>query len=191
MSKSKTLQVKAAPLHLDGYFIKKLLFSISSDMENESLSSLVMRGGYHPQFEELTLESSLKFDLGFSVSNNEEEPNSYKFALNVKSAKQKDVKQVYDFEVEIVAYFTWKLEQEIPNLDNRIQTTAIGLMYASAREALASATARSPFPALVLPSTWFNFSSEEDSQNETKQPSKKPKISPKPKKKAAKESKES
>ena len=162
MSDSNILQVRNSPLHLEGYFIKKLSFSVSDDMDNESLSALVLKSGFHPYFADFSIDTSLKFNMGFQVSGNADDSSRYKFILNIKSVKGKDIKQVYDFEIEIVAFFSWMAETSIPQLEKTIQTSAIMLMYASAREALASATARSPFPALVLPTTWLNFASKED-----------------------------
>jgi len=178
------LQLRPSPLNLDGYFIKKLSFCVSEDMENENLSPLILRSGYHPQFENFAFEAKLNFGVDFVVSTNSEDPFKYKCTLNIKSLKTKNVKCVYDYEVEIVGYFYWEPEEEFPEVARAAQTSAMSLLYSSAREALASATARSPFPALVLPTVWIKFSKTEDDKSKVRVK----KIPSKPRKKLIKKS---
>jgi preprotein translocase subunit SecB len=190
MSDLNRLLISPSPLHLDGYFIRKLSFSISEGIEEDSLNTMFLSTGLHPQLGEPFGEGRPYFNVGFEFGVNLDNPSEYRCTLTVESVKKSKKKQPYNFEAEMVAFFTWTPEtKDHPNLEAAVKTSAINMMYSALREALASATARSPLPALVLPSAWFKFFNEESEPKKTV--SKTKQISSKSKKKTTKQLKSS
>ncbi len=185
MAAFNKLKVESSPLQLGGYFIRKLSFSISEDFERDCINSLYLSTGLHPQLGETIDEAHPHFGVSFGISVDTDDSSKYKFDLSVKSIKEANSKEPYIFEAEMVAYFTWVAKNvEIPNLEERVQNSAIALMYSTLREVLASATARSPIPALVLPSATFNFFKE---SNDEKPIVENKKLNSKPKNKTTKQ----
>jgi preprotein translocase subunit SecB len=152
------LQISQSPLRLDGYFFTRVAFSINESVSEDYLQSLFLSIGYQPQLLSPLDQPPPLFDVSWEAGTDTNDAARFRFKLNIKSDSKTSPQQFYDFDVEMVAFFSWTDTNVAPTEANRqINIAALALMYSTIRETLASATGRSPIPALNLPSVMFNI----------------------------------
>lgn len=171
-----------SPLQLEGYYIKKLEFSLRADVEEEA-KFFAPRG---LQFLPNEINEIDPVTINFSGGGgpNSEDISRWKFNLRVKSDIPADSNYPYDFSLEIVGFFKVLFAEPLGKDEILVRVNATTLLYTTAREVIASATSRGPYPGVLLPAVSFANSSlvESAEDNMRKEP---PKAS-KPKRKSTK-----
>lgn len=144
-----------SPLQLEGYFVKRLEFSLRAGIE-EAESFFAARGlQYSPSGLEKKELDPLTINFSGGGGPNVEDPKRWKFHLNIKSDLPVDNNYPYDFSLEIVGFFHVLLDDPLGKDEILIRTNATTLLYTTAREVIAAASSRGPYPGVMLPAVSF------------------------------------
>jgi len=161
-------------LHIEGYHLKELFIEL-----NESFAKKAVFGawsGYHYHPDETFKVDPVNFKVSSEVGRKLNDPFSLRYVLNIASTGRKD-KVPYTFRVSLVGYF--HLDQNLVKdvvKDDEMKAQVLmyagapALLYASARELLATATARGPYPAVVLPTVSFMDDAEQLAKEDAQEP---------------------
>lgn len=145
--------MNASRLQLEGYYTRELHFRIKQDIEEET-EFIAQRGlGYIPL--KLPEVSPLTINISAHGGASKEDHSRWKFELTIISENPKGHNYPYEFKVSLVGYFKANFEDPTGKDQTAIRTNAISLLFSTAREVLAGATSRSPFPAAILPVVSF------------------------------------
>jgi preprotein translocase subunit SecB len=148
---SETL--KLSPIQFAGYFINELHFSFRSALWEKMHLSVA------PGFHFVPVETPSLDPVTISVSSSggahAQDPSLWRVELTVESDNPPEITYPYDFRVVMVGYFRVNFEDAPDNIELVIKNNCAAVLYSAAREALATATGRGPFPSVVLPS--FSF----------------------------------
>ena len=152
------LQVSPALISLDGYYIQELGFSLN--VEHALTDEFYLCTGSLPQRKNPMKAPQLIYDVTFNTSSHKDDPSRFKCMLTLESSERdmSDEAEWYKFKVTIGAFFT--IHESVKITEEReifYQQNAVTIIYSLAREVLASATSRSLFPGIVLPTVLFGF----------------------------------
>jgi preprotein translocase subunit SecB len=145
------IQVQTSNIELEGYYVRNLQFTTAESVES---MRLILRKGFHVQTEtSVDPEGEYQLKISMNAAGHRNDPNRYRVVLRIATDNQtKESQFPYTFDLTLVGFFRIVgLEIPKPSQDPKVVQTSLAILYASAREILASATGRGPFPALVLP----------------------------------------
>lgn len=147
--------MKPSVLHIEGYHLKELFIELNDKFHKKSVFGAWTGYHYHP--DESYKVDPVNFRVGSEISKKVDDPFSLRYVLNIVSTGRKD-KVPYTFRVSLVGYFhvdKSAVEGNEEKANVFLYANAPALLYAAARELLATATARGPYPAVILPSVSF------------------------------------
>lgn len=179
-----------SPLQLEGYYARQISFSLRQNIEENAEFFGPTGLQYIPvNFGEI---DPFQMNVAMRGAVRDDDSSRWRFELTITSADLEETNFPYEFEIAVVGYFKSHLENN-PKNEHLIRTNGISILYSTAREMLASASSRSLFPGILLPSMSFADTSliqpeqatEESPQNRSEAATaKKKKISKKPAAKA-------
>lgn len=132
----QTFPLSASPLRLEHYYIQALRFETKDNFDHEEVAVSPTPDELQWNLEHQTAENEmLAFRLTLQLP-----PDNARFA--------------YAFEIVVTGFFQVdeSFEGDIPRMAD---ANAPAVLFGVAREAIAAATARGPFPALCLPTVHF------------------------------------
>lgn len=147
--------MKSSILHIEGYHLKELFIQLNEGFAKKSVFGAWSGYHYHP--DESYKVDPVNFKVGSGIAKKFDDPFSLRYDLSIVSIGRKD-RVPYSFRVSLVGYF--HLDKSVAEKNKKEATillyaNAPALLYAAARELLATATARGPYPAVILPSVSF------------------------------------
>lgn len=178
--------MELSPLQLEGYYVKSLKFSLRAGVEEEATFFAPRGLQYLP--DEIKEIDPITINFSGGGGPNIEDPSRWKFHLQMKSDVPEDSNYPYDFALEIVGFFKVFFADPLGKDEILIRTNATTLLYTTAREVMASATSRGPYPGVLLPAVSFANSPlvERAEKNMQKEAPKTSKSKRKPSKSSAK-----
>jgi preprotein translocase subunit SecB len=147
--------MKASVLHIEGYHLKELSIELNESFAKKSVFGAWSGYHYHP--DESYKVDPLNFKVNSEISKKVGDPFSLRYVLNIHSSGPKS-KVPYSFKVSLVGYFHVDgsvVEKDKKQASVLLYANAPALLYAAARELLATTTGRGPYPAVILPSVSF------------------------------------
>ena len=131
--------MKQSPLHLTDYFVTDLHLSANPkfDAKQEVL---------------LNLED---FQVGFEAASASENKRQWQIVLKLKHQPAAEANVPYRFAAEMVGVFILLEGYPEDCIERMVKTNGPSMLYGVLREVIRDATARGPYPALILPSTSF------------------------------------
>lgn len=146
------MQTSSSSLLLEGYHVTEFHFSLRT---NPNEKSLVMALGLHIQSPELIVPGPLEVSVDVSGAQETTDSSRWRFDVRIYSNEKTAQDYPYDFDITMVGFF--EVSSDIPPDVAKLMVRINGpsLLYSAAREYIAAATARSPFPALILPTLRF------------------------------------
>jgi preprotein translocase subunit SecB len=154
-------------LHLEGYYVRELSVTL-----NEGFADKRPFGnwsGYHYWSDKSPKIEPSQFRVRSEVGQRLDDPSRWRYELTIRSSGRKDATP-YTFSISLVGYFHVHAEGVEDNASEEmiILVNAPSVLFSAAREALASATARGPYPAVVLPLVSFLDDAEEMAADKAK-----------------------
>ena len=154
--------IQLAPIQLEGYFVRELLFAARGDATEEVGFS--MQPGLNLQRDVLFNPDALTVDVQTAVAPHQTDPLRWACILEVKSNLAPEIRFPYDFKIVLVGYFSTHPQLPEQARAVMVKVNAASLLYSAARELLLSATMRGAFPGVVLPTVVFGLGSEPEPQ---------------------------
>jgi preprotein translocase subunit SecB len=147
--------MKASILHIEGYHLKELFIELNESFAKKSVFGAWSGYHYHP--DESYKVDPVNFKVNSEISKKIDDPFSLRYVLTIASIGPKS-KVPYTFRVALVGFF--HVDHSVVEKDEKqasvlLYANAPALLYAAARELLATTTARGPYPAVILPSVSF------------------------------------
>lgn len=130
-----------SPLKLESYFITELSYAVKSEFEGRVGQSIAS------EFPSLHAR--------VDASRSDDDPLRWRCALRVESDDQASTNFPYSIRVALVGYFAVSADYQSESAEALARVNGTSILYSAAREALAAATGRSGFAAIVLPSVRF------------------------------------
>jgi|SRR5947209_11347498 len=145
--------MKPSPLAIEGYYVEEL--SVSLTPKYKKKQEYLAWIGFHFQPESMYKPDPVTFDVFGDLAQNRDEHNRWRYEIQIKSHESKRKNFPYSFNVGLVGYF--RVDEKLPENVKRIfiNASAPAILYAAARELLATVTGRGPYPAIILPSVSF------------------------------------
>ena len=140
-------------MQLEGYYVKRLEFSLRASVEEDSTFSAARGLQYLPG--EIKEIDPLTIKLSGGGGPNSEDTSRWKFHLRLESDIPAESNYPYDFSLEMVGFFKVFFPEPLGKDETLIRTNATTLIYTTAREIIASATSRGPYPGVLLPAVSF------------------------------------
>jgi preprotein translocase subunit SecB len=139
-------------LHLEGYHLKELVVELNEGfVKNASFGSWT---GYHYQPDKTFRPEPAEFKVDSEIGKKLDDPSKLRYLLRINSTGKKD-KAPYTFRIALVGYFRVDKEHLAERGNILLYANAPSLLYSTAREILASTTARGPYPSIILPVVSF------------------------------------
>lgn len=132
-----------SPLQLDRYFLKYLRFELKEGFD-----------GNRVPVDDLTAPPNLEIGV-VSAEQNPDNPLQWRFEVSLELPDLPDTRFPYTVETMLVGYFTVNEHYPAEHAERLAMVNGPALLYSSAREVVASITARSPYPKLLIPSVTF------------------------------------
>lgn len=151
-SSADLIEIGPAELRLDGYYVKALSYSVRSDLDEKA--ELKLGTGLHVQLPEVMTAANPTIQIAVAGGEHAKDKSRFRLMLMINSSDKDE--SPYIFDVKLVGYFSIARQ---PNQVEMLFAIRNGVMvlYSTAREILAAATGRGPFPAFILPTLSFNF----------------------------------
>lgn len=161
--------MRSSILHIEGYHLKELFIELNESFTKKSVFGAWSGYHYHP--DETFKVDPVNFKVSSELGKKVDDPFSLRYVLYIASTGRKD-KVPYSFRVSLVGYF--HIDKDAVKDDEKkanmlLYAGAPALLYAAARELLATATARGPYPAVVLPSVSFMDDAEKLAKEDAQQ----------------------
>lgn len=147
--------IEPAPLQLEGYYVRRLAFSIRPNADDRA--ELALATGLHVQIENVMTTPPYTVNMRLEAAKHKTDNTRLRVLFGVSVDEKDDSTCPYVFNLELIGYFKWAGPKPTPQADIFIIRNASMVLYSACREILASATARGPFPALVLPTYAFTI----------------------------------
>ncbi len=153
----------SSSLHLEGYYNNEFRFSLKINPDEMGLR---MAPGLHIQSPDMIVPGSLEVEVDVSGGQHIEETLRWRFDMRICPNDKTASDYPYDFEIGVVGFFEVNSNVS-PNLaETIVRINAPSILYSAAREYIAMATGRSPFPALILPLLRFLPAPKEEQATE-------------------------
>lgn len=140
-----TVRPQLSPLQLNSYYIKEFAYSVKQEFVDRQDAAITLK------FPRLSAD--------VQDSQAEDDPRQWRFELAITSRDEQSTDFPYSLKIVLVGFFTvldtWKPER----IETLARINAPSVLYSAAREALVTVTSRTGYPALVLPTVFFNPSS--------------------------------
>lgn len=159
--------MRPSPLHLEGYYVRELFVELNAKFEKRS--DFISWGGYHYQPGSDFKPDACNFDVDGYAARNVKDPFRVRYRLVLSSAKNSRRQVPYNFRISLVGFFHIDKNYPADRASVLFYANAPGILYAAAREVLATAMARGPYPAIILPSASFLDDAEQLALHEAKQ----------------------
>lgn len=161
--------MKSSILHIEGYHLKELFIELNEGFDKKSVFGAWSGYHYHP--DETYRVDPVNFKVGSEISKKIDDPFSLRYVLHIRSIGNKN-KVPYSFRLALVGYF--HVNKSVAEKDQKsanvlLYANAPALLYAAARELLATATARGPYPAVILPSVSFMDDAEKLAEEDARE----------------------
>lgn len=163
------LSLQISPLQLEGYYVREFHFVLRAGHDEET-TKLAMQVGLHMQSVNTFNPDQITVNIVAGGAPSQEDPTRFAAILELTTKNAPEIRFPYDFKIVLVGYFKLNLPQpaEITEeLEKGLKISATSILYAAAREYIAGATGRGPFPAAILPSVVIGFSDEEGGKQNT------------------------
>jgi len=136
-------------LRLEGYYVREFSFAIQNRMDEHVPIALPIIA--HPYPSKPYEPPSLNTNAEATLENSRQDPHRFRVSLVVASEQSDEGEYPYRFRLNIVGYFKIAegLSEELTTM--YLTSAAPSLLYSTAREYIAAATGRGPFPAAVIP----------------------------------------
>jgi len=157
------MPVQVSLLQLEGYYVQELSFVVRPGLEDQM--NLAMQGGLHVQsLQGLFNPDPITINVQAGIAPNSEDPLRWGCIIRVESRNVTEKRFPYDFVAVLVGYF--KVHESVPaeNIEPMVKINGASLLYSAARELIATATGRGPFPAALLPTIAFSLDEESKQQ---------------------------
>lgn len=155
------LPFEVAPAHiqLDGYYIRELRCAVRADFDEEA--KFAMGTGLHVQQSGIMLCPPLTTNLVIESGQNKKDPSKFRVVLQIESNEEEE-QTPYTFDIHLVGYFSLRDAKPPPfaGMELEMYRNAVMILYSTAREVIASVTGRGPFPALILPTLYFDLTEQ-------------------------------
>ena len=145
--------MKPSPLHLEGYFLKDLAVEINPKFNKKADVSAWI--GFHYQLDSSFQPDPVTFGTAGSIAVKKDDPLSRYYELTLTSDKSPRKKFPYYFRITVAGYFKICKGYPEERAELLFHANAPAMLYAAAREILATVTGRGPFPAIILPAVSF------------------------------------
>jgi preprotein translocase subunit SecB len=145
--------MKLSPLVIEGYYVKELAVAVTPKYEDkQEFSSWV---GFHFQPDATYSPDPVTFDVLGDIAQHPDEPNRWRYEIQIKSHTSKKKNFPYGFSITLVGFF--RIAEGLTNsiINMLLYANAPAVLYSAAREILATSTGRGPYPAIMLPSVTF------------------------------------
>ncbi len=141
-----------SPLELLQYYVKELYFCVKENFVDK--------------YEEFEGRDEVAYPkLAAKIIDNQIDPRSWRFELEVESKDEDSTEFPYSLRITLVGFFRVREQYPADRADLLARVNGPSVLYSAAREALATATSRSGYPAIVLPSVMFTYMEETQSQS--------------------------
>ncbi len=150
--------VDYANLQLEGYYVRELHCSVRNDADDDA--KLALLPGLHVQHHKPLAIGAYPLLLGVEAAQHATDWARYRVELNVKSKDgEEDEPLPYCFDLKLTGFFRINGESQRSqrSVEPFMLRNAAMILYSSARELLAAASARGPFPAIILPTLSFDW----------------------------------
>jgi preprotein translocase subunit SecB len=151
--------IEPAPLQLEGYYVRRLAFSIRPNADERA--ELAMGTGLHVQTEQVMTADPYSVDVKIESSKHKTDERRFRVLFEVSLGENDTPTCPYVFDLEVMGYFHWAGPPSTPENEIFIVRNAGMVLYSACREILASAMARGPFPAMILPTYAFTIEDHE------------------------------
>lgn len=161
------MPVEVSPLQLEGYYVREFDFRVRPDLLEGQ--PLVMQFGLHPQLSGLFNPGDMTVGMQAGIAFNHQDPYRLMAQLEVRSQNAPEIRSPYDFRVVMVGFFRLGAEPPPEQMQlalDALKRTALSVLYSAAREYIAGATSRGPFPGIILPTAVISL----DEPSEQEQP---------------------
>lgn len=150
---AKVTTMQLSPIQIETYYIRSLSFSLRQPDEQ---LQFVIQPGFHLVPRLIEGDYNVGINANFTGKRHTTAALRWLYEGIIESVEEQSDKFPYNFHVSLVGYFTVSAEFANTRTEGELAETmrvgASNILYSVARESLATATARSPFPALILPS---------------------------------------
>src|SRR6266480_3233217 len=138
--------MRPSVLHIEGYHLKELFIELNEGFTKKSVFGAWTGYHYHP--DETFKVDPVNFKVASEMATKIDDPFSLRYVLKIASVGRKD-RVPYAFRISLVGYF--HLDKKVAEKDQKnanvlLYANAPAILYAAARELLATATARGPYP---------------------------------------------
>jgi preprotein translocase subunit SecB len=147
------IQIQHSNIELEGYYVRELQFSVQPAGIDEAGKMLLTRG-FHVQLEKPIEIGEYQITLNMNAASHHSDSTRYRLVLSIATGDPSPENQAppYKFHITLVGYFRLVgLTIPKPTREPAIVQASVSILYSSAREILAAATARGPFPGMILP----------------------------------------
>jgi preprotein translocase subunit SecB len=147
------LQIGSAALQLDGYYVKELHCAVRAD--SDQTAKFALGTGLHVQQPGIMTCPEVTTKLTVEIGQNKRAESKFRVLLQIESDEIDEIP--YSFDIQLVGFFSVVGVKPFIGMDVFVSRNAVMLLYSTAREVIASATGRGPFPALILPTLTFDI----------------------------------
>jgi hypothetical protein len=145
------IQIQHSNIELEGYYVRNLQFSAHPDSSDEA-DTLRLTKGFHVQLEKPIEFGEYQLNVSLQAAEHDSDPTRYRLVLGLSSDSSPDYQPPYKFSLSLVGFFRLiGVTIPKPTREPAIVQPSVAILYSAAREVLAAATARGPFPAMILP----------------------------------------
>ena len=151
--------MRGSGLHLEGYFLRELSVELNKSFADKT--NFAAWNGYHYHPDKSFKVEPTQFQVKSEIGRKIDDPSRWRYELSIRSSGRKD-KIPYSFRISIAGYFHIHADKILDGDERSIvYVNAPSVLFSAARDLLASATARGPFPAVILPLVSFADEAED------------------------------
>ncbi len=145
--------MELSPLQLEGYYVKGLQFLLRPSIEEEANFSAPNGLQFIPH--SLKEIDPLTINISGGGGPKEDDITRWRFNLLIKADVPSESNYPYEFSIEIEGFFKVLFSAPLGKDEKALRVNAMSLLFSTAREVIATATSRGPYPAVLLPSVSF------------------------------------
>jgi preprotein translocase subunit SecB len=139
-------------LQLEGYYVDHV--HCSARRADDGLPGVALTPGLHVQTKKPMGIRPYNLIFSIEAGQHEKDPTRFMVVLRIESDEESSLSP-YLFDVTLVGYFRSERKPSVALRPHLVSNAAM-ILYSSARELLASITGRGPYPAIVLPTMYFD-----------------------------------
>lgn len=158
--------MRPSPLRLEGYYIRELFIQL--DPKLEETGDFTSWTGYHFQPDKDFKPDGSEFEVDAYTARHVKDSSKMRYRLILTSPKNSRRRVPYKFRISLVGFFQIDKDYPADRAGVLFHANAPAILYAAAREILATAMSRGPYPAIILPTVSFLDDAEQAAINEAK-----------------------